>query len=144
VLGGDFVVGGNGVDLVLHGESEMSVDLTKLAAAPWIVHQCSHDDADPGECFVKFTDPRDDLSTDSTMMDRDHCEFIALARNAFDVMMRRGWSVQRYVGSGPENGMWFVDMKERAVWLPCWPDPFTALVEADKSYTEHVEGRHPR
>jgi hypothetical protein len=70
--------------------------------------------------------------------------FVVLARQAFDVMLRRGWGVDH-----GENG-----------WEPCvdlelttsrrilagvmttpgpWPDPFTALVEFDRWYRENIE-----
>jgi hypothetical protein len=67
--------------------------------------------------------------------------FIALARNAFDVMMRRGWGIFRL-----KDETWRVQ-DEFSLWL--WndgrffdgPDPFTALVEADRWYRENVEGK---
>lgn len=66
-------------------------------------------------------------------------EFIALARNAFDVMMRRGWNPVKVDGkwqvSGTdESGRW--ETTPLCTWFP---DPFTALVEADKWYRENVE-----
>ena len=64
------------------------------------------------------------------MMDDD--AFCTLARNAFDVMMRRGWKVYRRA-----NGKWAVDIPIRDPFdggtiLHEENDPFTALVEADK------------
>ncbi len=59
-------------------------------------------------------------------------EFIALARNAFDVMVRRGWGVACY---GP--GRWVVPGFSKHWYVVHagppydYPDPFTALVEAD-------------
>ena len=77
---------------------------------------------------------------------RVNFEFIALARNAFDVMMRRGWiAVQHCMTPGQET--WIVLNKfkvavERGgnsgVYFEA-ADPFTALVEADKWYKENVE-----
>ncbi len=96
------------------------------------------------------------------MLARDHAitfreadaEFIALARNAFDVMMRRGWHTERYSTLGG-GFMWRIPMSlandmirqhganaaqfKQFASLAKWLDPFTALVEADKWYKENVE-----
>lgn len=53
---------------------------------------------------------------------RDDLEFIALARNAFDVLMRRGWHPSRDSAGG-----WWCEYVHA-------PDPFTALVLADEWY----------
>lgn len=68
-------------------------------------------------------------------------QFIALSRNAFDVMMRREgwypypiggeWSVRVRGLGGTVHHMPFDSMQ--------WPDPFTALDETDKWYSENVE-----
>ena len=81
----------------------------------------------------------------------DEAEFIALARNAFDVLMRTDFaviktgegefSVQRnggvmgtiWIGITGQN--WREFKGERLTW----PDPFTAVVEAEKWYNENVE-----
>ena len=73
--------------------------------------------------------------------------FIALARNAFDVMMRRGW----YPVFSPEHNRWTVctqglwnrmsgelALSFRDATHFCG-NPFAALVEADKWYAENVE-----
>ncbi len=79
--------------------------------------------------------------------------FISLARNAFDVMMRRGWgaaSVNYEEGQAPRFGIVWGTLggvsKGAKFWEDVnplcsmhWPDPFTALVEADRWYVEHVE-----
>ncbi len=68
----------------------------------------------------------------------------ALARNALDVMLRRGWYARRD-GQG-----WFVDLWGLEDVLPAkWDhlgisdDPFTALVKADRWYRENVEVSPP-
>lgn len=112
----------------------MSIDLSKLSPAPWTVHKASHEDADPDEAFVLFGGGTHDYDRDSTMIDTNHASFIALARNAFDVMMRRGWSVEQW-----HDGRWSLDHVIRPFcWTDAmaWPDPFTALVEADKWYVQ--------
>lgn len=61
--------------------------------------------------------------------------FLQLARAAFDVMMRRGWGVEN-------RGGWYATSKygDRAVGgTDLYPDPFTALVEADAWYKQNVE-----
>jgi hypothetical protein len=69
--------------------------------------------------------------------------FIALARNAFDVQMRREWWPVP-----ARNGQWIVRSPDNALDVmegpperdfQTWPDPFTALVEADRWYRENVE-----
>lgn len=116
----------------------MAIDLNSLSPAPWFAK---------GEgmcCGVYQGTPEKqghpiDLD-DPTWAD---AQFIALARNAFDVMMRRGW---RPVPFFPEKGWdrWTVEGSGaiRINDVPmCWPDPYTALVEADRLYAELIEGR---
>lgn len=82
-------------------------------------------------------------------MDWDFAEFIAIARAAFDVMMRRGWNPML---NPCDEKTWRVDMNDGTCFAyghedefnegvnPAdWPDPFTALVEADRWYRENVE-----
>jgi len=71
--------------------------------------------------------------------------FAALACNAFGVMMRRKWHVEPNddgtawrVWSG--DGVWWYSRGEMPPQIE-WPDPFTALVEADKWYVENVESK---
>ncbi len=71
-------------------------------------------------------------------------EFIALARKAFDVMVRRGWYPVRQ-----PDGKWTVCTNGRAQYFPpllwdswrklVFSDPFTALCDADEWYREKVE-----
>lgn len=72
---------------------------------------------------------------------RTDAKFFTLARNAFDVMMRRGWSVGRKA-----DGKWRVDVPARkpydgGSWECLADDPFTALVEADAWFKANVEVR---
>jgi hypothetical protein len=58
--------------------------------------------------------------------------FLELARAALGVMTRRGWGVMRSY----KPGHWIaVDGCGRAVCEPSHPDPFTALIEADKWFS---------
>lgn len=121
-------------------------DLTELTPAPWHAEPwntfpngylygplpCHSDPIPPG--LMKYHPPMSFRWTDA--------EWIALARNAFDVMMRRGWGVDTDDSDPPR---WFpiVDSRQGdahhvlygkmpGTELPDWPDPFTALVEADE------------
>ena len=107
------------------------MDLSKLTPAPWV--------ATAG----MVTEDRDySRLADCTWGDVDNeqtaanCEFIALARNAFDVMMRRGWHPEPL-----DSGQWMACENRDGDWCdgPACADPFTALVEADRWYREHVE-----
>lgn len=78
---------------------------------------------------------------------RNDLEFLKLARAAFDVQMRRGWSVDQIRPDGPwmvSGPAWAADPKDREViGHVVHKDPFTALVEADRFYREHVEDVTP-
>lgn len=94
------------------------MDVKRLTLAPWLVDNWD-------EVTFKW------LLSPNGRSDR---EFIAMARNAFDVMMRRGWQPYRVV-----NGNWRVEDSLQGLNNPIrvachmeWPDPFTALVAADE------------
>jgi hypothetical protein len=112
------------------------IDLTKLTPAPWEADE-SHIvygrkgtlRETPG--FAKFESEH--RNTDA--------EFTALARNAFDVMIRRGWSAVC------DLDQWAIQWNQHGIHIDevyrtkRWPDPFTALVEADEWYKANVEGK---
>lgn len=83
--------------------------------------------------------------------DEANAEFIALARNAFDVMMLRGWQVERWQNKFG-NYFWRVSQSPfhptTEFWKYLekrqWVDPFTALVEADKWHRENCEDVDPQ
>lgn len=125
------------------------MDLANLSPAPWKV------DA-PGCVSCNF--PAGGSRTiaipgnryRASERDVADAEFIALARNAFEVMTRRGWwAVKDILGTffvkGPNKGKFqhldtphpFDDWGNPSRF----PDPYTALVEADKWYRENVEGK---
>lgn len=118
------------------------MDMSTLPPAPWFVHPKS------GE--VCYGDPNDDREN-YTVDDPDEYEFRCLARNAFDVMMRRGWGVGLSSQEGPMHG-WYVSLPsemfpvDRAMFPLCnmrASDPFAALVAADAWYREHIEKQQP-
>ncbi len=117
------------------------IDLSKLTPAPWTV----------GEHEVYgFRDCGGPYKVQVSLIETDR-EFTALARNAFDVMMRRGWSTSQleldFRKPFPDRHGWCVlddwgeipRIRRGEEPVITWPDPFTALVEADKWYKEHVE-----
>jgi hypothetical protein len=115
--------------------------LDELALAPWHVEDHADSDHFPGLVRVYMKRSGDDPSpwVADVGLSRSNAEFIALARNAFDVMMRRGWSPERMGDTwvvNDEDGRMFNYQSEE---LMRWPDPYTALVEADAWYKEHIE-----
>ncbi len=104
----------------------MPIDLSKLSPAPWTANS-----------FGEVYDPEGRVADCGFVED---AEFIALARNAFDVMMRRGWIPTRWLSVSGKWGV-FTDTGdgvplELQKWPDdAWPDPFTALVEADRWLT---------
>jgi hypothetical protein len=130
------------------------IDLEKLTPPPWHVRQ--------SESSSKWilADANDEYI--ATFEIKEAAERCALARNAFDVMMRRGWSPEKYIDGWTATGTdreqivvlskwrrelcgWHRDEHGEAQWGPDgnkpaqFPDPFTALVEADKWLRENVE-----
>ena len=109
------------------------MDISKLAPAPW---ESRRDKS--GDLWIVCPD------SDASLQDESHVEFFVLARNAFDVMMRRGWYPER-CGS-VKDGTWRIAKVFKYLSYECeeweqftaneWPDQFTALVEADKFLSE--------
>lgn len=124
----------------------MSIDLMRLSPAPWEADGFGSDEHGWGFGVVcKDTKGQGDFLVRAAEMSKADAEFCALARNAFDVMMRRGWwSVPQKCGEtwiamnafavqierGGNTGIYFVS-----------PDPFTCLVEADRWFKEHVDAK---
>ncbi len=120
---------------------------SELRPAPWrYQEECPEQDADVGV----FDATGQSVVVGDCMLCQD-LEFVALARNAFDVMMRRGWSVGCHNGkfaafmpaSVPQGkymaqGSTVVIKDDLEQGYRA--DPFTALVEADEWYRENVEG----
>ncbi len=129
----------------------MSIDLTKLTPAPWMRVPFGGQWKDEDGC-IGVGHPL----TNSGICDcenyweqivggwcakRTNIEFIALARNAFDVMMMRNWHAE-FV-----DGRWLaIDDDGHAVhygnsYFPPGNDPFTVIVDSDKWYREQVENK---
>lgn len=137
------------------------IDLTKLTPAPWHITGFDTIDDDGKTRCNSFVVS----ACDSWLLkafdedDLTPLEFAAIARNAFDVMIRRKWFPALIPSSQKWDVMFYVDLAEpdwggRAIsvlaWFGCrilgvptltrhWPDPFTALVEADEWYKKNVE-----
>lgn len=115
----------------------MNIDLSKLTPAPWIVRETDRSwCAGPDGCPVLLAEMDNDAG-------RAAVSFVALARNAFDVMMRRGWGVVKL-----ETGKWVLEDTARKGWLYLngqnWfaDDPYEAakqMIDADRWYCENVE-----
>lgn len=117
------------------------MDLRKLAPAPftqvrWGNELYAVDDAN-GRAVAHF----------ANVADAKQC---VLARNALDVMMRRGWHAEHWsdgwgVDATFDGSVDYEDWHKSpfALWLDAkrWPDSFTALVEADKWYKDNVEAK---
>lgn len=132
----------------------MSIDLTKLTPLPLHLGFA-------GSQWLVLDNP---ISTDSegrvaTFGKQTDAELFLVGRQAFDVMMRRGWTANRAKDAIDGTQRWWVDATfdgsdDEDNWSPDdfqawmedrhWPDPFTALVEADKWYAANVDGQETR
>ncbi len=117
------------------------MNLEELTPAPWGVNGTTVYRADyEFPEFVANCWPRGGAPVEDGVA---NAEFIVLARNALDVMMRRGWYARPHNGDArrweavnrffSRGGPMIPDEARIAV------DPFTALVSADRWYRENVE-----
>lgn len=114
------------------------LDLSKLTPAPWTTEP-GHNEKDERWGYCHETGPF--VITGREPDTDDH--FVCLARQAFDVMIRRGWTAVK----NPYTKKWFA---AETAFSDCsfehirgdilsFDTPYEALVEADKWYSEHVE-----
>ena len=121
----------------------MSIDLTKLTSAPWHTGGTTFRPSGPRKNV--WSEAAKGMQSGEILAENcraNDAEFIALARNAFDILMCRGWSVYRR-----SNKKWAVDVPLRiphdgGIAVFERDDPFTAVDEAEKWYKEHVVRRH--
>ncbi len=109
----------------------MAIDLTSLSPAPWEVktNKGSGGSYIPRSGGYPMLLPEDD----SDARDMAALEFAVLARNAFAIMVRRGWWAVPGM-DGKDNMLWKVettdDSSDKVLEGRWWPDPYTALVAA--------------
>jgi hypothetical protein len=120
------------------------VNINNLTPAPWHAGMPCADLCDcfrgtlGGQCSNVWANEGREVTKPCAGLGKDDAEFIALARNAFDVMLRRGWWAVPCSGD-----VWKVetvtDRDDEILAGKYWPDPYTALVEADKLFPEAQE-----
>lgn len=94
-----------------------------------------------GGCYTVAVSGRGDVPA---RKDCENATFIALAHDALQVMVRRGW----HAYYDPAAQGWFLsghhgNLNAFSQLLGhCFSDPFTALVEADRWYVANIEA-HP-
>ena len=112
------------------------MDLSKLTPAPWEAD--GYHGEDGWDVGVEDSDGVS-LRQLGTGFRKDDAEFIALARNAFDVMLRRGWTATLIDTQDGPRTAWHVDVGIRGQRTASFDNPFVALVEADEWYKANVE-----
>ena len=115
----------------------MTLDLTKLSPAPFEVRQDPVEVGCKAVCHKFEYEPREFATVwIAREMKEADAVFLALARQAFTIMLKRGWGVEKcYHG-------WSVYDHQGDFFFPgdkdSWPqDPFTAVVKADRWLTEN-------
>ena len=108
------------------------MNLEKLTPEPWVCLDCGP---------VNIERPK---RKPILVHEVDDAEFICLARRAFGVMMRRGWTAHRGNPEGLHDKDWnVVDREGKPLWqgdvIAWFPDPFTALCAAEDWYVANVE-----
>jgi hypothetical protein len=122
---------------IMQRRTQMPIDFSRLTPAPWCADDGSRWGEGPHEVTGEWKDGGRMVA--SGISNSDDAEFIALARNAFEVMTRRKWT-PIFSTSG-----WYVlnaDF-ELAMDLPeddhriFFGDAFTAVVESERWLIEH-------
>lgn len=141
------------------------MDLSKLTPAPWIAteaiewHPKQRGSFTDRGAFIMHGDRvvvegglQDEQGGAVGVLKQVDAEFIALARNAFDVMMRRGWGVVWIGGLVKKWGVdWNLDnvpprfhdlLRDAVVSGSLYADdPITAIIESDRWYAENVDAK---
>lgn len=128
----------------------MTIDITKITPAPWET-SAGATPTDPYDekydwYFARGPFIKGKPYEDGIAQAKIDAEFIALARNAFDVMMRRFWQPEKTQKGWRLSGN-VVCFYNNEAFLKWWSergdydDPFTPLVEADAWYRENVDAK---
>ncbi len=128
----------------------MSIDLSNLPPAPWFVGSlpyhvkalCDKEGEPPvgeSEAF-RLANTWSGHAAPRMEIAKTVAAFAVLARNAFDIMLRRGWGVERVWNNDLRVYRWYIVADAPRALREGFADPFTALVEADRWYAENVEG----
>ncbi len=118
------------------------MNVSKISPAPWYLSKTKYDysivsePSPPGQNGILSLWCSGHLTGDYKWND-DNGEFIALARNAFDIMLRRRW--YPVTDSRLDGNAWIVPTKDG--YYGVWADPFTAMVETEKWYKENANKR---
>jgi hypothetical protein len=111
----------------------VSIDLTKLTPAPWEVFGGKDSSGYPNQTGENEFWCRNLVhGWDTTLMDCNHAEFIALARNIFDAMMRHGIGVVHDEDGWRAVKTYKQNIPEQRITKQAFPDPLTAVEEAVK------------
>lgn len=129
----------------------MTFDPSKLTPGPWGSLHCVYTSANSLP-FGQWTAEFRFNGEAGPVATPDDFRFISIARQAFEVMMRRQW-FPRFIGSSNGKQQWVayswsngcslrdstaaVMSRQPGEWV--FDDPFTCLVEADKWWKECVE-----
>ena len=124
------------------------IDLSKLSPSPWYFTPSTNDNL---ETFV-FNEKDEDVPVLSPILiNGDTCDanwdFIVMARQAFDVMMRREWYALPNIWSKKWTvlssfGVPIIHGNSDSVLFSS-ADPFSCLVEADEWFTNEESKRSP-
>ena len=105
----------------------MPVEIEKMTPLPW-TSVCQHG---TGKFILAHH-----MTTLALFNNEADCDFAEVARKAWEIMMRREWTLICYPSKA-----WRANVGERFIpahllmdWClsQSWPDPFTAIVEAEK------------
>jgi len=101
----------------------VSINLVNLTE-PWFA--CIPQTATANQCWLQDAKADVHLFGELRTANATALEFVALARQAFAVMMRRGWGLVH-----TDAGWWAVQGYE-VLNVAVQPDPFTAILDADR------------
>lgn len=117
-------------------------DLNRDHPAPWRVV----DEGDGNYAVVDASDRYVPGLDHFSAQSKPVASRIVLEHNAGAIMMERGWHPLKVAGGwwvdathdkADDQNNWHHDAFQTWLYKQCWPDPFTAIVEADAWLREH-------